>query len=59
MSALTDAVARRSRKPSAPHTATIWTIDIERFPMIAYQWSAKNRSGYTPERMVCSPRERG
>ena len=52
MSALTDAVARRSRKPSAPHTATIWTIDIERFPMIAYQWSAKNRSGYTPERMV-------
>lgn len=38
--------------PEIEHTATIWTFDIERFPMTTYQWGAKNRSGYTGEGMV-------
>lgn len=39
----------------ANHTAQIWTFDIERFPMVTYQWGAKNRSGYTGEHMVIEP----
>lgn len=50
MARLADAIAPKSTHPA--HTATIWTFDIERFPMTTYQWGARNRSGYTGEHMV-------
>lgn len=51
MAKLADLIPERKVK----HTATIWTIDIERFPMEAYVWSPKLRSGYIAEPMVKTP----
>lgn len=52
---LADNIRAAGTPRDTPHTATIWTFDIERYPMVTYQWGARNRSGYTGEHMQIEP----